>query len=454
MSEELASLKFTHPAGIITRALNNTELLTLAKDRAPDPAAFDEYPPLFLSLEATSNRLDAYYTRMAVSSLKNYALEAADGVSFQDSHLTDGLAFMMGRSLTGEFKGSQGNGVARVLADIYTIQNLPETNNFISKYRTGIAKDVSIGFYGGRFICSICGMDMMSWDCWHYPGREYEVEEENDDDSKTIRKVIATADVEDAHLAEISAVYKGATPGAVIIKALRDVEEGRMKPEVARFLEQRYRHLNLNLSRTRRAFPGHTPSEEETRGMPQPNNNQPGQAGANGTGEAAPGTTSEGAGAAGTANADETRATPPPAGTTAPPPAAPTDTATAPGADDEARMLTRLRAVMAERGIAETTLPATARVIDLAVDGLTYRNDLIESAHAEGVRAMGATAYKRDQHDKTFRSAEIDYIKLMRDDWKRQADANLKGGRLTADTQTQPAPKPRVPDSAYRARAK
>lgn len=102
---ELAEMKFTHPAGIITRSMSMEELLTLAKNRAPDPDAFNEYPPLFISAESTNNRLDSYFTRMSVSSLKNYALEAGEGVSFQDSHQTDALSFMMGRSLTGEFKG-------------------------------------------------------------------------------------------------------------------------------------------------------------------------------------------------------------------------------------------------------------------------------------------------------------------------------------------------------------
>jgi hypothetical protein len=75
-----------------------------------------------------------------------------------------------GRSLSGQFKGAQGDGIARVIADFYTVQNLPDTDSFISKYRTGIARDVSIGFFGGRHVCTICGLDMMTWDCWHYPG--------------------------------------------------------------------------------------------------------------------------------------------------------------------------------------------------------------------------------------------------------------------------------------------
>jgi hypothetical protein len=253
---DLGNVMFTHPARILTseRLLSLEQLQALVKERAPDPAAFEEFPPIFFPAEITNNRLDAYYTRMARSSLENYAREASDGVSFQDSHNTGALG--MGRTLSGLFRGAQGNGVMRVVADIYCVQNLPDTMSFIQKWRTGIARDVSIGFYGGRFICSICGNDMMDWrNCSHWPGREYDVETENDDSSKTTRKVMATADVEDAHLAEVSSVYKGATPGAVILKAQRAAEAQELPVDVARFLEQRYRHLDLHLLPTRRSFP-------------------------------------------------------------------------------------------------------------------------------------------------------------------------------------------------------
>lgn len=440
---ELSGMKFTHPAAIIRRAMSAEELMKLAVGRAPDPKAFEEFPPLFFPAEATNNRLDSYFTRMAQSSLKNYAAEAAAGVSFQDSHRTDGLAYMMGRTLTGEFKGAQGNGVARVVVDIYTVENLADTNNFISKYRTGIAKDVSIGFYGGRHVCSTCGLDMMTWDCWHYPGREYEVEEENADGSKTVRKEVATADVEDAHLAEVSAVYHGATPGAVILKALRDVEEGRMKPDVARFLEQRYRHLDLNLTRSHRYFAGHTPSEEGKRAMPQQRRETAAEgagaqeseetaAGADNTGGDAGGVTnsSAGAGAAtpGTQGGSETDA----AAATEGGGASEMAEAGAAGGE-EARMMSGLRATLKKRGLDSLTVPTGTRVLDLAADGLVYRNDLIEQALREGVRAHGADNFNREQYEKTLRAADIETIKLMKADWERQAKARFPGGRGTSD---------------------
>lgn len=56
---DLAKIKFTHPTAIVSRvaaaaaarALGDEELKKLAVERAPDPAAFDEYPPIFIRVE-------------------------------------------------------------------------------------------------------------------------------------------------------------------------------------------------------------------------------------------------------------------------------------------------------------------------------------------------------------------------------------------------------------------
>lgn len=305
---------------------------------------------------------------------------------------------------------------------------------------------------------------MMSWDCWHYPGREYEVEEDNPDGSKTVRKVIATADVEDAHLAEISAVFKGATPGAVIIKALRDVDEGRMKPDVARFLEQRYRHLDLHLSRTRQVFPGNT-SSEENRNMAQQNrdNETTAPAGGTGTGETAPAPATIDPPAADPAPpAEPPAAVDPPAvtpsaGDDPPPPAEEQEVEIA--SEDVQRSTPLVRSMLRMAGITEQgDLTASVReLLNAARDGMTYRTDLINAAHVEGVRAHGATAYKREQHDKIFRSADLDYIKMVTEEWARIAKEKFPGGRQTHDVGQDPdthtPPPAAIPDSAYKVRS-
>jgi hypothetical protein len=52
---------------------------------------------------------------------------------------------------------------------------------------------------------------------------------------------MATAQVVDARLAEVSAVYDGATPGAMIRRAQEMSEAGMLEPETARRLEMQYR---------------------------------------------------------------------------------------------------------------------------------------------------------------------------------------------------------------------
>jgi hypothetical protein len=61
------------------------------------------------------------------------------------------------------------------------------------------------------------------------------------------------AAIENAHLAEFSLVYDGATPGASVIRAQQEAEAGRIRPEQARLIEQRYR---IHLPERRRVVQG------------------------------------------------------------------------------------------------------------------------------------------------------------------------------------------------------
>ena len=81
-----AKTLFEFPARLMKRAPDET-LLDLAKSRnAFDPSVFDEHRPFFFSAAISNGELDCYYTRMATSSLQNYAADADAGVSLQDSH--------------------------------------------------------------------------------------------------------------------------------------------------------------------------------------------------------------------------------------------------------------------------------------------------------------------------------------------------------------------------------
>ncbi len=396
---------FAHPARVQIRATND-ELLALAKaQRALDPAIFEEFEPYFWAAEISSNRIDAYYTRMMPSSLRNYAADAAAGVAFQDSHRTDGLIRTFGHSLTGRYVEDGGEDAAITLADFYTLRGMdPQIDGFINKARAGITRDVSIGFYGGRIICSICGKDMWrDWSCPHIPGIEYEVTSTNEETGNEQRRmVLALGLVEDAHLAEVSVVYDGATPGAAILKAQAEAERGRIKPEAIRLIEQRYR---LRLPDPRITVPGTAPAKEEPPVTQEP---------------------------------DPTRAQP-----------------------ESAPLATQLRTLFPDAATDEAIVEAVRtlkaendRLRPLADDGTRYREDLITAALTEGVRAYGDT-FAKETYEGLLRGATIETIKRLRDDWQAVADRQFPGGRQTRDEDgsdsSSSSKAPETPDAAYQA---
>lgn len=229
------------------------ELLRLVREQAAlDPTALEQHPPYFFRAQISNSHLDAYFTRMADSTLRNYAADAAAGVPFQNSHNTRALGF--GRSLTGRYIGKQGNGVARVEADFFTTRGINlagfTSDDWITALQLGIVRDVSVGFSGGRTVCSICGGDMDAWAwlfrdddrdaCFHVPGETYP---RKGPDGKPLKGELdtATGTIEDAHLVEVSTVYRGATPGAAVLKAARMADAGLVPPDMARRLETRFR---------------------------------------------------------------------------------------------------------------------------------------------------------------------------------------------------------------------
>jgi hypothetical protein len=407
MSDQPTTELFTFPAQIVQRA-TTAELLAVAKSRAPDPAIFDEYQPYFWSSQISNNRLDSYWTKMRPSTLKNFADEATVGVAFQDSHKTDSLARTLGQSLAGRYTGPGGDGIAHTDADFYTLTGLdPIIDTFVRKVRGAIVRDNSVGFHGGQLICSICGKDMMrDFSCWHWPGFEYVVTE---DGKKTDKKVLAIGEYEDAHLAEVSAVYDGATPGAMIIKAHREIEAGRLKPEQVLMLEQRYRihlpstnHMHPAVSMKEPIMPG----SDDERAAPE---NDPGQR--------AIATLASLRALFGSETTDD-------------------------------GLVTRVRELQTEN----------ARLAPLAKDGETYRGDLVTQALAEGARACGES-FDADTYRGILDSAPIATVKRMRDDWTIIGNKQFPGGRATVDEdeqgdrqQRESSNKNGVPDEAYKTR--
>lgn len=390
-------------------ARNDEQLLAIARKHAPDPSIFEQHPPVFLPIRASNNQMDAYFTRMAPSSLKNYAKEAAAGVSFLDSHVSSRLG--LGYTLTGDYV-EEGTELASVYVNSFVVPGIEETDKFLHRYRSGSVRDVSIGFYGGTMRCSICNENMFGspWRCPHWPGAEYEIEDRNERGEVTAtRTERAFAWVEDAHLSELSAVYDGATPDAVILKAERQIAEGRMSPQVVRMLNQRYRSLNLGANGARIFVPADleekTMSQERTQPVPSP----------------APAPTQG---------------------------AAPTGDQAAVAASERAALIADITGILTEAGIPEAErADAVAGVRALATRfksesamaeiGRKYRTNLIDEAIKEGVRAHGNT-FNAEGRRSLLEKLEVADIEQMRDEWRTIGDSVFPRGRQSQDNTEKP----------------
>lgn len=340
--------------------------------------------------EISNDQLDSHFTHMAESTLRNYAADATAGVAFLKGHNWRELP--IGYSLNAAYEDG---GRKRVVTDFYTVGGLPETNDLILRMKSGLLRDVSVGFHGGEMSCDLCSRGF--WDCPHIPGLKYEIKE-----GDTVRSKLATFTIEDARLSEVSGVFDGSTPGAMILKAQERAAE--LSPSQVRILEQRYR---VTLPATKRAFAGvdtraQTPREQ---GMTEDELNRIRKV-----------------------------------------------------------LSVELRSMSEEeaREIGETELPhvietLASRVKNLepqAADGRAYRTDLIATALAEGVRAHG-NDFDKPTYEAMLTNAPLATIKRMAADWQKTADAVLPAGRHTVDDDQTPAPQTktvsRVPDAAYAA---
>lgn len=458
-----------------------SELLALARARATDPSIFDERPPFLWGCEISNTRLDSYFTHMSHrTTLPNFAQDATrgNGVSFQNSHI--GRALGLGRSLRGNFIGAQGNGVARTLADFYTVAGLRlndiSTTDFIDGVRSGVIGDVSVGFNGGEFICDLCGRDMLTdWDCPHIPGFHYNPEK-LDDWRPDPTGVLCTATIENAHLSEVSAVFDGATPGAAIQKAYLSIERGQLPDHQRNLLEQRYR---IRLPVRSRSHAGASVPPKETP-MPAADSEQFVDLSAFRsvmTAAGVPDTVTDPLAAIRWLGQERERLLPMQSqlvaleGLT-------TELETLRGRAKEFEQLPalkqeldELRPLAAEVRTLRPLKDEVARLKPLAeeleasrsqiADGKSYRRHLIDEALAAGVRAFGQD-WKTDVYKPVLEAPglPIDTLRQMKTDWERLGDERFPSGTRTNREETPPAEKDKeqsseqnvefkVPNSAY-----
>lgn len=431
LADQVSGLVFAHPARILdlhSRLAADADweiaadtLMKLARKAAPDPSIFESEgrAPYFSAAEISSGRLDSYFTRMAKSSLKNYAKDADRGVAVLPGH--DHNALPYGYSLRGQYfePSATDPESGRVVAHAYMIPGLTlsgyNTTDVIDGIKAGIIRDVSIGFHGGEYICSICGKDMLrDWSCWHWPGMEYGQVEGYDPKTgqaqKSEDKVLCTATVENAGLSEFSHVYDGATPNAMILRAQFAITERALdiKPEMIATLERRYR---CRLPQVTRSFGGvdvqPQAAERKAGAMPPEATTNPGQP---------------------QVEPERQAPTPTPLPTSDPAFAVRSILDAAQVLPDEQDLVARVRHLVAEN----------ARLTPLAKDGTALRTKLIAATCEQGIRALGAD-FKREAAEADLKLLTIEQIEQRHMLYSQIADKVIPAGRSSNEPEQAPA---------------
>jgi hypothetical protein len=397
-----------------------TELKRLVTERDFfDEETIAAYPPFFWRAEISNDLLDSHFTRMSQSTLQNYAEDAERGVAFLKGH--NWREIPIGYSLSGEYEV---NGKQRVISDFYTVSGLVETDDLIARMKTGLLRDVSVGFHGGRAVCDICGSDF--WECRHYPGIKYE-EKQGD----TVRTILSTFTIEDARLSEVSGVFDGSTPEAMILKAQRAAKSGELNQKQVEQLEQRYR-VKLPVPPTVHSV---TVPLGDYRITTSDNtftigNSERLNAIDFGTQELIVG---------GERLMEEK------------------DFERILDVCETAGMFSKEdRSTVADEDVVGYIQKLAGRVKELepqAEEGRQYRKDLIAEALAEGVRAYG-NDFDKETYESTLNSSPLTVVKRMKADWKKTADTVLPAGRASLDDVAEEAPKKPVkneylPDGAF-----
>lgn len=474
----------------ITRAtgIDTTKMLELAQATAPDPTVFEHYTPFFWQVNASSNRLDFYYTRMRPGrskTLGNFVRGLKAGVSYQDSH--NPYKNGWGQSLDGrlvttdEVDEETGDQIVEAWGDFFTLSGLQlgdqNTNDFTAAIRAGVWRDVSVGFFASDIECGLCGKQSLDrwWSddgCQHIPGVEYEYEG---------KRQVAWAWINDGELAEVSQVYEGASPGAGVVKAEQMSLEGALSEEERMKVERRYQ-VRIATPQRRYALGGiplvgggedmplkrgigkRNIEELEEQRITDGDDAEP--EGTDATTDADDEEEPEGEGADDSATEGDDE----------PDVAFDADADATPEGDEgdsdgdgegeravQGDPLAGERARLAEAGIRirEGADPAKVvraladeilRLRPLADDGVRYRDDLTAETLAAGVRAFGRS-FDEEQYRGILAKLDVDGLRTMKKTFDARADQRFAKKRVTSDEaedegtdeeeETTPAPRAR-----------
>lgn len=337
--------------------------------------------------EISNDLLDSHFTHMSEKTLMNYAEDAARGVAFLRSHEWRNLP--TGYSLSGEYSVA---GRKATIADFYTIRGLSDTDDLIRRMEANLVRDVSVGFHGGKMICDLCNQDF--WECRHWPGFEYD---ENEGDRKV--KKLATYTIENARLSEVSAVFDGSTPNAMILKAQRHAALGLIPRVRLDLIEEKYR-VRL---RTKNSYPvlenfERMSVEMEDKGLARLKTILVNS---------------------GIIPEDQRHV------------------------EDEESLL----------AFADKMAARLQTLEPQAADGRAYRSSEIERALTAGVRAVG-NDFDKEGYRSMLETMSLVSIQRMASDWDKVAKAVLPAGRSSVDNDQTPVQEAEVvdfvPDSVYR----
>ena len=406
----------------------------------------------FFEAEISSTVLDAYYTHMGDSTLRNFARDADNGVALLDSH--DGYKLGVGYSLSGRYEEEDSAG--RVIVSFFIVPGLrfggnhsfASSDDYIRAIRSGVVRDVSVGFHGGRWVCDLCKQPYFGQGstCNHVAGWEYELERDG-----RLKRERCTVAILDANLSEVSLVYDGATPGAMILKAAQEAEAGRLSPAMVRQLERQYRVRLPQPKQPSAGFRVTTRGADITEVLLDVINDRP-----------ATGGTPAGHGQGDDMNKEDVEVQ------------IDVEEAKGQAENNEARAtIEAVRTAMAEtRAPAGITLDTAvrwlgaqltetnrqleesraevARLQPLADQGRAYREELINRAVAEGVRALGEK-FPEETYRAMLANAPLEHVRQVKETFAVQAAVRFPGGRQTQDAPDGDEDKPQreTPVAAY-----
>lgn len=270
----LAGGPLTEPEGIVlaegSLPANDAEALEAINALLPAGT-----PPLSLSdvwihyaEAANTNFIRKYFAFLGSSTLRNMARSAGRGVAFMNSHRTGGLShpaeLPFGKTFAGRYESVErldGTRFERTVVGVYMLRGQrpagesgPSTDDLHQAIVGGTLTDVSVGIIdpgGAREVCDVCGHGLYDRDekgrplCPHYPGSTHKLtlEERQRQLGRGVPRGVASYTIEGADLGEVSAVFRGALPGAGFRKAYGAQRSGELGSETLRELQLSYGDL-------------------------------------------------------------------------------------------------------------------------------------------------------------------------------------------------------------------